>query len=107
MPSSIFFPNPEFIAFEPIFIPNLAKFPSILPPVCAFLLFPWFLYFLTILLVTFCVVYSKNFTFLFLIRLFLGPIFLVRLIVNFEGKVSLLTLSYLSRNDVPFGNASL
>ena len=50
-----FFPNPEFIAFEPIFIPNLAKFPSILPPVSAFLRFPWFLYFLTILLATVCV----------------------------------------------------
>ena len=31
-----FSPNPELITFEPIFIPNLAKFSSMLPPVCAF-----------------------------------------------------------------------
>ena len=58
-----FFSNPEFIAFEPTFVPNLAKFPSILPPVCAFLPFPRFLYFLTILLATLCVVDGENLTF--------------------------------------------
>ena len=90
--SIIFFPNPEFIAFEPIVIPNLAKFPSIplpppppLPPVCAFLLFPWFLCFLIILLATLYVADGANLTFFFLIHLFLGPIALVRLIVTFEG----------------------
>ena len=104
----LFFPpNQEFIAFEPIFIPNLAKFPSKLPPVCAFLLFPWFLYLLTILLATLCVVDGANLTFFFLIRLFLSPVVLVRLIVTFEGKFFLLTLSYLARKDVPFGNRTL
>ena len=99
-----FFSNPEFIAFEPTFVPNLAKFPSILPPVCAFLPFPWFLCFLTILLATPCVVDAANLTFFFLICVFLGPVVPVHLIVTFEGKFFLPTLSYLPRNNVPFGN---
>ena len=82
----------------------ISKFLSILPPVCAFLLFPWFLYFLIILLATLCVVDGENLTFFFLICLFLGQIVIVRLIVTFEGKFFLLTVSYLARNDVPFGN---
>ena len=97
-----FFPNPEFIAFEPIFISNLAKFSSILPPVCAFLLFPWFLYFLTIILTTLFGVDGANLSFFFLIHVFLGPIGLVCLIVTFEGKFFLLTLSYLTMNAVLF-----
>ena len=109
--SIIFFPNPEFIDFEPIFSPNLAKYPSIPPPppptVCAFFLFHWFLYFLTILLATLCVVDGANLTFFFLIRLFLSPVALVRLIVTFEGKFFLLTVLYLTRNDVPFSNQTL
>ena len=102
-----FFPNPEFIAFEPIFIPNLARFPSMLPSVCVFLLFAWFLYFLTILLATLCVVHGANLTFVFLIRLFLGAVVLVCVVVTLEAKFFLLTLSYLTRNDEPFGNRTL
>ena len=90
-PIDYYFPSPELIVFEPIFIHNLAKFPSKLPPVCTFLLL-WFLYFLTIHLATLCVVDDANLTFFFLIRLFLGPVFLVCNIVAFEGKFFLLTL---------------
>ena len=89
-----YFPDPDPIVFEPIFIHNLAKFPSKLPPVCTFLL-PWFLYFFTILLATLCVVDDANLIFFFIIRLFLGPVFLACNTVAFEGKFFLLTLSYL------------
>ena len=87
-----FFASPEFIAFAPAFIPHLARFPSKLPPVCAFFRL-CFLYLLTILLATFCVADGANLTFFFLTTLFLGPIVRVRLIVTFAGKFFGLTLS--------------
>ena len=116
--STSLFPISELKAFEPIltsrlnrvFAPrsplHLARFPSILSPLCFFFLFK-FLYFLIILLAIFCVGVFARFIHagILLTRLFLSPIVLRRLIVTFNGKFRLLTLLYLVKKDFPLGNS--
>ena len=112
-----FFPISELSAFDSAFNPFLSKvfaaiftlhlaiFPSKLPSFCFFLLLK-FLYFLIILLALSCVaLFFRPVT--FLARVFLGSFALICLIVTFDGKFHLLTISYLNRNDVPFGNRTL
>ena len=64
----------------------------------------------TIFLAVFCAGMStKNLTYfsVFFVLLSLGPIALDRLIVTFEGRFCLLTLSYLEMSDVLFGKRTL
>ena len=106
-PHRLFFPNTEFIAFAPIFIPHLARFPIKLPLVCAFFFCLCLLYFFTFFLAIFCVAEGAKLTVFFLTTLFLGPIVCVRLIVTFASKYFWLTLSNFVRNDVTLGYGTL
>ena len=92
---SIFFPNTEFIALEPILTPNFAKSPTI--PLPVWLIPCNFLYFFFILFALSWVgVFAKaNLTFFFLVRFFLGPVVRAFVTLMLPGKFFLLILSYL------------
>ena len=98
-----FFSKGRVYAFEPIFMPNLARSLTSPPPVCTSCCQ---LYFLFILLGLSCVgvFASSNLTLFFLTLLFRGPIVLFLVTLMFPGKFFLLILSYFAMNDVPLGN---